>query len=124
VKRLLVPILGAAAFVLARSDAALADSMTVDQFRQELVGVPLCGVPKSGPLEGKALCTVHLPDGKAVVAGAGIFVRGLWEADGNRICRRGADDPLERRRCVEYERIGDGRYRNTDGVDICIGPCS
>src|SRR5947207_15903013 len=63
---------------------ASAQAMTVDEFRRELVGVPLCGTPDSGPLAGKALCTVHLPDGTAILAGAGLVVYGLWEADGGR----------------------------------------
>ena len=51
---------------------AAAQAMTVDEFRRELVGVPLCGTPETGPLAGKALCTVHLPDGTAILAGAGL----------------------------------------------------
>jgi hypothetical protein len=102
---------------------ALAEPLTVDEFRRELVGMPLCGTPTTGPLAGKALCTVHLPDGTAILAGAGLIVRGVWEADGGHICRRNARDPVERRRCVDYERIGQDRYRNSDGVEFCIGPC-
>jgi hypothetical protein len=103
--------------------AALAEPITVDEFRRELVGLPLCGTPTIGPLAGKALCTVHLPDGTAVLAGAGLIVRGVWEADAGHICRRNAHDPADRRRCVDYERIGKDRYRNSDGVEFCIGPC-
>src|ERR1051325_9356295 len=79
---------------------AAAQAMTVDEFRRELVGVPLCGTPETGPLAGKALCTVHLPDGTAILAGAGLVVYGLWEASGGQICRRNAADPPDRRRCV------------------------
>ena len=102
---------------------AFAEPLTVDEFRRELVGMPLCGTPTTGPLAGKALCTVHLPDGTAILAGAGLIVRGVWEADGGHICRRNARDPVERRRCVDYERVGQDRYRNSDGVEFCIGPC-
>jgi hypothetical protein len=102
---------------------AVAEPLTVDEFRRELVGMPLCGTPTTGPLAGKALCTVHLPDGTAILAGAGLIVRGVWEADAGHICRRNARDPVERRRCVDYERVGQDRYRNSDGVEFCIGPC-
>ena len=102
---------------------AAAEPMTVDEFRRELVGVPLCGTPESGPFSGKMLCTVHLPDGTAVVAGQGMLVRGTWEVDAGRICRRNAHDPLERRRCIDYEKTGQDHYRNSDGIDLCIGPC-
>jgi len=104
--------------------AASAQTMTVDEFRRELVGLPLCGTPDSGPLAGKSLCTVHLPDGTAILAGAGLVVRGLWDADGGRICRRNASDPPDRRRCVDYVRVDRGHYRNSDGVDFCLGPCT
>jgi hypothetical protein len=104
-------------------NAARADWMTLEQFREELVGVPLCGTPPTGAFTGKTLCAVHLPDGAVVVAGAGIIIRGIWEPDGGRICRRAANDPMERRRCVDYERISEGHYRNSDGVDFCLGPC-
>jgi hypothetical protein len=110
--------------VLLPLSQALAEPLTVDEFRRELVGMPLCGTPTTGPLAGKALCTVHLPDGTAILAGAGMIVRGVWEADAGHICRRNARDPVERRRCVDYERIGQDRYRNSDGVEFCIGPCS
>jgi hypothetical protein len=98
-------------------------TLTVDEFRRELVGIPLCGTPSTGPLAGKALCTVHLPDGTAVVAGAGLVVRGVWEGEAGKICRRNAHDPADKRRCVEYERIAPDRYRNSDGVEFCLGPC-
>ena len=103
--------------------AAAAQPLTMQQFRDELLSVPLCGVPSTGALEGKALCVVYLPDGGVVVAGSGILVRGIWEADGDRICRRSPDDPMERRRCVTYERVPPNRFRNSDGVDVCVGPC-
>ena len=107
--------------LLPRGSAA--EPISADEFRRELVGVPLCGAPDNGPYAGKMLCTVHLPDGTAVVAGQGMLVRGSWEADGDKICRRNANDPLERRRCIEYEKVGQDRYRNTDGINLCIGPC-
>lgn len=103
---------------------AIAQPITVDEFRRELVGMPLCGTPTTGPLAGKALCTVHLPDGTAVLAGSGMIVRGIWEADNGHICRRNAHDPVDRRRCVDYERAGPNRFRNSDGVEFCIGPCT
>jgi hypothetical protein len=115
--------LAALAAASAGATAALAQPITVDEFRRELVGMPLCGTPATGPLAGKALCTVHLPDGTAVLAGAGLVVRGVWDVDNGRICRRNAHDPVERRRCVDYERTGQDRYRNSDGVEFCIGPC-
>lgn len=107
----------------AGSGKASADNLTVDEFRHDLVGVPLCGTPEGGPLAGKQLCTVHLPDGTAILAGSGVFVRGLWEVDNGRICRRNANDTVERRRCVDYEKLSPHRYRNSDGVEFCIGPC-
>jgi hypothetical protein len=102
---------------------ASAQSLTIDEFRRELVGLPLCGTPSVGPLAGKALCTVHLPDGTAILSGSGILVRGIWETEGGKICRRNAHDAPDRRRCLEYERVGPNRYRNSDGVEFCIGPC-
>ena len=102
---------------------AAAQAMSVDEFRRELVGVPLCGTPETGPLAGKALCTVHLPDGTAILAGAGLVVHGLWEADAGKICRRNQHDPADKRRCVTYERVDRGQYRNSDGVGFCLGPC-
>jgi hypothetical protein len=116
----LVLLLGTALGVAGRAAAA---PLSADEFRSELVGVPLCGTPEEGPFAGKMLCTVHLPDGTAVVAGQGLLVRGTWEADAGRICRRYADDPLERRRCIEYEKTGTDHYRNSDGVKLCLGPC-
>jgi hypothetical protein len=102
---------------------AAAAPMSAEEFRRELVGVPLCGTPDEGPFAGKMLCTVHLPDGTAVVAGQGLLVRGTWEAEDGRICRRNAEDPTERRRCIEGGGGGTDHYRNSDGVRLCLGPC-
>ena len=104
--------------------AARAQPLTPDDFKQQLVGIPLCGIPPTGPVAGKWLCTVHLPDGTAVAAGSGLLVRGVWEVDDNKICRRSPNDPMERRRCVEYEKISEERYKNSDGVEFCLGPCA
>jgi hypothetical protein len=105
------------------ASAAGAEAVSPEQFRQELSGTPLCGVPASGPLQGKALCTVYSSNGTTVVAGAGFALRGLWDMEGNRICRRGPEEPFENRRCISYERIGPDRFRNSDGVEVCLGPC-
>jgi len=112
-----------ASFAALTPAIASAQPMTVDEFRRELRGVPLCGTPDSGQFAGKQLCTVHLPDGTAVLAGAGLVVYGLWEASGGQICRRNAADPPDRRRCVTYERVGRSNFRNSDGVGFCLGPC-
>jgi hypothetical protein len=112
-----------AAAVIAAPSIAAAQSLTVDEFRRELVGVPLCGTPSTGPFAGKTLCTVHLADGTAILAGSGTLIRGIWEAADGRICRRNAHDPVDRRRCVDYERISKDHYRNSDGVEFCLGPC-
>ncbi len=100
-----------------------AEAVTADDFRRELVNLPLCGTPKTGPLAGKAMCTVHFADGTATLAGAGMVARGVWEAEGRAICRRDIHESAEQRRCVTYERLSDGRYRNSDGVEFCLGPC-
>jgi hypothetical protein len=86
--------------------------------------MPLCGTPKDGPFAGKSICTVHLADGTAIVAGSGVLARGLWDTHGNRICRRDALEPPARRRCVDYVRLANSRYRNSDNIEFCIGPCS
>jgi len=112
------------AMLVAPAASALGQTMTVDEFRRELVGIPLCGTPDAGPLAGKSLCTVHLPDGTAILAGGGLVVHGLWEADNGRICRRNAQDPVDRRRCVDYVRVDRSHYRNSDGVQFCLGPCT
>jgi hypothetical protein len=114
----------AVAITLLLPAAALAETLTVDEFRRELVGLPLCGTPTTGPLAGKALCTVHLPDGTAILAGSGLLVRGVWEVEDGHICRRNAHEPPERRRCVDYARSDAEHYRNSDGVEFCIGPCA
>lgn len=100
------------------------ETLTATDFYQQIVGLPLCGTPPSGPLQGRPLCTVHLNDGTVVVAGPGILLRGIWEIDENeQVCRRSLDDPMARRRCVTYQRVAEGRYRNSDGIDVCVGPC-
>jgi len=119
---------GAAAFLALAGcgDSApppTAQPMSVEDFRNELVNLPLCGTPTTGPLAGKALCTVHVADGTATLAGAGIVARFVWEAQGRAICRRDVRDAASERQCVTYERLSDGRYRNSDGVEFCLGPC-
>jgi hypothetical protein len=123
---LLQAVLLAACLAACSEDAPKSppQAMSVDEFRRELVGMPLCGKLASGELAGKTICTVHFADGAAVVAGSGVLARGFWDSDGKRICRRDALDPPNLRRCVDYARLGNNRYRNSDGVEFCIGPCS
>ena len=102
---------------------ACAQPMTIDEFRRELIGVPHSGTPETGQFAGKMLCTVHLPDGTAILAGAGVVVYGLWEAVGGQVCRRNAHDAADKRRCVSYERVDRSHFRNSDGVGFCLGPC-
>jgi hypothetical protein len=98
--------------------------VSADDFRRDLVDVPLCGTPASGPVAGKAMCTIHFADGSATLAGSGVVARGFWQFEGDAVCRRDERDPVEQERCVRYERLANGRYRNSDGVVICIGPCA
>ena len=97
--------------------------MTADDFYRELVDVPLCGTPTTGEVAGKAMCTIHFADGTATLAGAGIIARGRWEVDGDTICRRDMRDPADQGHCVRYGRLPNGHYRNSDGVEFCVGPC-
>jgi hypothetical protein len=100
-----------------------AEPMSADDFRHDLVNLPLCGTPKTGPLAGKAMCTVHFADGTATLAGAGIVARIAWDVDGRAICRRDINDTAAERMCVTYERLSNGHFRNSDGVEFCAGPC-
>jgi Caspase domain len=95
-------------------------AISVDEFRRELVGRPLCGRANTGPQAGKTMCTVYQSDGTAVITGPGVDARGVWEVDGGRICRQGAD---VKRHCLDYVRLGPDRFRNSAGMEFCIGPC-
>ena len=96
--------------------------MTVDEFRRELVGVPLCGTPETGrsPARCCAPCICRTaPRSSPARASWSTAVGG----DGGKICRRNAHDPADKRRCVTYERVDRSHYRNSDGVGFCLGPC-
>jgi hypothetical protein len=97
--------------------------VSADDFRRELVDLPLCGTPATGPMAGKAMCTIHFADGNATLAGSGVVARGFWQFAGDAVCRRDQRALVEQERCIRYERLANGRYRNSDGVVICIGPC-
>jgi hypothetical protein len=99
------------------------EPLRAEDFYRELVDVPLCGTPKTGPVAGKAMCTIHFTDGTATLAGAGIVARGFWAVEGDTICRRDMQDPADQAHCVSYGRLPDGHYRNSDGVEFCVGPC-
>jgi hypothetical protein len=111
------------ATVASAAAPVLAQPMTVDEFRRELVGIPLCGTPDSGQFAGKQLCTVHLPDGTAILAGAGLVVYGVWEGRSGQVCRRNGVEAPDKARCVTYERVDRGHFKNSDGVGFCLGPC-
>jgi hypothetical protein len=98
--------------------------VSADDFRRELVDMPLCGTPATGPVAGKAMCTIHFADGSATLVGSGVVARGFWQFQGDAVCRRDQSAPVEQERCIHYERLANGRYRNSDGVVICIGPCA
>lgn len=98
--------------------------VSADDFRRELVDTPLCGTPANGPAAGKVICTVHFADGHAIAAGSGVVARGFWQFQGDAVCRRDQRDLVEQEHCVRYERLPGGRYRNSDGVIVCLGPCT
>lgn len=106
------------------ASAAPGKPVTASEFRHELVTLPLCGTPATDPFAGKPMCTVHFADGHLVVAGSGLVIRGYWEFQGDAVCRRDEREPVEQERCVRYERLPNGRFRNSDGVVVCIGPCT
>jgi hypothetical protein len=118
---------GAAAFLALAgcggSAPPTAEPMSLDDFRRELVNLPLCGTPATGPLAGKAMCTVHVADGTATLSGGGIVARFVWEGQGRAVCRRDVQNITGERQCVTYERLSNGHYRNSDGVEFCVGPC-
>ena len=95
-----------ALLALCGASLAAAEPMSVEEFRSELVGAPLCGAPDSGPYAGKMLCTVHLPDGTAVMAGQGLVVRGTWELDGTQSLPQERAGPA---RAAALHRIREGR---------------
>jgi hypothetical protein len=111
---------------LGRAPAApmAGEPVSADDFRRELVDMPLCGTPASGPVAGKTMCTTHFADGNWTLAGSGMVARGLWQFEGDAVCRRDMREPVEQQHCVRYERLPDGRYRNSDGVVVCLGPCA
>jgi hypothetical protein len=98
--------------------------MSSDEFRRELVDLPLCGKPATGPYNGKAMCTIHFANGTTILAGSGAVASGFWQFEGDAVCRRDMRDPVEQERCVRYERLSNDRYRNSDGVVVCVGPCA
>jgi hypothetical protein len=97
--------------------------MSAEDFRREFLDLPLCGTPATGPVAGKAMCTIHFTDGTATLVGAGVVARGLWEIEGDTVCRRDIQAPAEQRHCVRYERLPNAHYRNSDAVEFCLGPC-
>jgi hypothetical protein len=98
--------------------------MTSDEFRRDLLDLPLCGTPATGPMAGKAMCTVHLANGGTTLAGSGVVATGFWQFAGDAVCRRDMNASVEQEHCVRYERLPNGRYRNSDGVVFCVGPCA
>ncbi len=68
---------------------------------------------------------MHLPDGTAILAGAGLVVRGVWERDDREnLPPQRRTIATDKRRCVDLRAAVDrSRYRNSDGVEFCLGPC-
>jgi hypothetical protein len=100
------------------------EPMNADDVRRELIDLPLCGTPPTGPVAKMAVCTIHYTDGGMILAGSGFLARGFWQFEGDAVCRRDQRALVEQERCVRYERLPNGRYRNSDGVVVCIGPCA
>lgn len=97
--------------------------VTAKEFARELVDLPLCGTPATDAYAGKPMCTVHLADGRLTLAGSGAVIRGFWEFQGDAVCRRDQHETVEQARCVRYQRLPNGHFRNSAGVEACLGPC-
>ena len=101
---------------------AFAQPMTIDEFRRELVGVPLCGTPEAGssPARCCARCTCRTAPRSWRAPASWSTGCGRRSAAG---LPRNAHDPADKRRCVSYERVDRSHFRNSDGVGFCLGPC-
>ena len=77
-------------------------AIAAEEFRRDLVNMPLCGKPTTGPVAGKTMCTVHASDGTATLAGPGLVARMVWDTDGSAVCRRDVKEAPSQRRCVTY----------------------
>lgn len=97
--------------------------VTAKEFLRELVDLPLCGTPATDSYAGKPMCTVHLADGRLTLAGSGAVIRGFWQFQGDAVCRRDQRETVEQERCVRYQRLANGHFRNSAGVEVCLGPC-
>ena len=89
--------------------------MTVDEFRRELVGVPLCGTPETAPSPARCCAPCTCPTAPRSSPAQALVVYGLWEAVGGQVCRRNAHDPADQRRCVSTSGSTQP-FRNSDGV--------
>lgn len=107
----------------AAAPAAIERPVTADEFRRELVGLALCGTAPSGPYKDKTICSVYSADGTVTLSGPQLNARGVWEIVDNKVCRRSADAPREKAVCLSYVRLSAQRFRNTSGMEFCIGPC-
>ena len=90
---------------------AIADIMSTDMIANEIVGKPLTATRK-----GMKVRLQYNTDGSVQMKAFVISGSGTWTYSGDGICMNMTSGPKKGETCVTFERLGDNKFRNSEGL--------
>lgn len=90
---------------------ATAEIMSKDQIANEIIGTPL-----TASLKGMTVHLQYNTDGTVRMKAFIISGGGTWAYSDDGLCMTMTSGPKKGKTCVTFERLGDHKYRNSEGM--------
>ena len=94
---------------------AFAQKLSAQEIRQEMLGRTIVTLRF-----GMKITMRYRPNGTVSAKALLGDIEGTWRAKGDQVCTTFPSGPALGTQCVSFERIGEGRYRNSDGVTFTV----
>ncbi|MEP3439438.1 MAG: hypothetical protein ABJN75_22020 [Hoeflea sp.] len=95
---------------------ALADTMTQAQIATEIIGKDLVG-----QRTGMTVRLRYDPGGNVTMKAAFVTGAGTWRFAGDSLCMTMTKGPKRGKTCLTFEKLGDGSFRNSEGMTLRVG---
>ncbi|MDD9910567.1 MAG: hypothetical protein OXR62_12875 [Ahrensia sp.] len=96
--------------------SAQARTLTQAEIQREMLNKPI-----TTRRFGMRVSMVYRSNGTVTARALIGTFNGTWKPQGNRVCTTFPSGPAKGTRCVSYTKIGDNRYRTSDGVTFRVG---
>jgi hypothetical protein len=93
-----------------------ATKLTKEQIASQIIGKTLNAKRMGIPVR-----ILYAKDGKVQMKFPIFSGHGTWKYNGDGVCMNIVKGPRKGETCVTFEKIGENRYRNSEGIEFTIG---